>query len=101
MKKLTKTELLQSELFSEQKKARDLEAKVMKLEMQVLEYQLELKKRDHEKAIRTRNEILSNKQRSSEKASEKHKEFNEKLKTKYKLKGSFGINPDTGEIIES
>lgn len=101
MKKLTKTELIKSELFSKRKRANDLEAKVMKLEMQILDLQFEIRRRDHNLAITKRKEMLSNKESKNEKSSEEHKKFNEKLKDKYKIKDSFGINHDTGEIIES
>lgn len=101
MKKLTKQELLKTELYNERKKSRDLELKVMELQTQISILQFEIRKKEHESNIRLRKEALDNKKDKNEIDNREHQKFNEKLKDKYKIKESFGINPDTGEILES
>lgn len=100
MKKLTKTELLQSELYSEQKKVRSLEKTVLELSAQIHDLQFQIKKKEHEMNMKLRQENISNKKSQNVLLDKDHKEFNNKLKTKYKIKGSFGIDPDTGKITE-
>lgn len=100
MAKLTKTELLEMELNHANKLAHDRDIKVselsktnelLNLKIKQLETQVKLIGMDRE--IEAKKVKLGN-------LKEDIREFNNKIKAKHKIKGSFGINPDTGEILK-
>ena len=99
-KKLTKAEHLEMELNLEQhmnvklQKEIALEKKAVKLlKMKVAEL-------ENQRIIQAMNNNMENLERKVKQSEEEINNFNQKLKDKYKVKGSFGVNPDTGEIIE-
>lgn len=104
MAKLTKSELLQMELNLERKQNAEKKVEIRQLKynnrllenkVKSLEDQIKLKL-DSENS---RKEIEAFKA-ELEREKEICREFNNKLKSKYKIEGSWGINPDTGEILE-
>lgn len=99
-KKLTKSEHLEMELNLEQLKNLRLEKElgVHKKQIKLLQSKVtELEVKQQIRSVEDTMQVLDAKIKRCE---EEVKSFNEKIKTKYKLNGKFGINPDTGEIIE-
>lgn len=100
MAKLTKNEMLKMEnnLLQQQVYERELEIQKLKKSVELLANQVKsleaLKKAD------VIDKTIETKRKKIEDIKKENREFNEKIKTKYKIEGSFGINPDTGEIIE-
>ena len=103
MAKLTKSELLQMELNLERKQNAEKKVEIRQLRynnrllenrVKNLEDQIKLKmdSENSKKEIEAFKEELEREKLVC-------REFNNKLKSKYKIEGGFGINPDTGEII--
>jgi len=104
MAKLTKTELLEMELNLERKQnaEKNIELKQLRhnnkmLEVRVRNLEEQLKMKAESEKVRKEVEALK---AQLEREKEAYREFNNKIKKKHKLKGSWGINPDTGEILE-
>ena len=99
-KKLTKAEHLEMELNFEQLRSIRLEKDLMiekkgnkLLKMKVLEL-------ENQRVMQAMNNNLENMKKRIERAEQEVSSFNKKIKDKYKIKTSFGVNPDTGKLIE-
>lgn len=104
MGKLTRTELLEMDLnFANQKNE---ELLLENLKIKHTNKILSTKIKNLEDQIKFKNETEAFKKESEhleqrvEKAKSVSRKFNNKISRKYKLKGSWGINPDNGEIIK-
>jgi len=97
--KLTKTELLQMDnnLSNQQLVEKDKEILNLKKTIEVLNNKI--RTLESKNNIEMINKTIINKDKQITDLKEVSKDFNEKIKKKYKIEGSFGINPDTGEII--
>ena len=100
MAKLTKNEHITVEFNSEKLKSLKLEKELtiekkknilLKIKISELENKINLKLIDNR---------IENIDKQINEAKHESSTFNNKLMDKYKIKGSFGINPDTGEILE-
>lgn len=100
MAKLTKSELLTMEnnIYQQQVSERELENLKLKKHIEVLNgklahLELQIKLSSYDKQLENSSKKLQDLKTVT-------REYNNKLKDKYKVSGPFGINPDTGEILE-
>jgi hypothetical protein len=99
-KKLTKAEHLEMELNSEQLNNVKLQKEIMLEKKQVKLLKIKIAELENQRTIQALNNTLDNMEVKIKRAEEEVAKFNQKLKDKYKIKSSFGINPDTGIILE-
>jgi len=99
-KKLTRAEHVEMELNHEQMLNLEL---MKKLELERRQSYL-LQRKVQELEAKSKIDLINSKLTTIDKKIEKSREevndFNKKIMEKYKIEGSFGINPDTGEILE-
>ena len=99
-KKLTKAEHLEMELNSEQLSNVKLQTEIMLEKKQVKLLKIKLAELENQRTIQALNTTLDNMEVKIKRAEDEVAKFNQKMKEKYKIKSSFGINPDTGIILE-
>jgi hypothetical protein len=99
-KKLTKAEHLEMELNHEQVASLKLQKELLLEKKANKLLKIKIAELENQRMIQVMNNNLDSMVNRIAQADKEVKDFNEKVKTKYKLKGSFGINPDTGSIIE-
>ena len=99
-KKLTKAEHLEMELNHEQIRNVLLEKEIIMEKQRILMLEKKVADLEHEKKVKKSQDKITTVMSKLSLAQKESNEFNQKLKTKYKIKESFGINPDTGEILE-
>lgn len=99
MAKLTKTELLQMDnnIANQQLIEKDKEILSHKKTIEMLTNKL--RNLESSKNVELINKTIDQKNKQVNDLKEENREFNEKIKKKYKIKGAFGVNPDTGEIV--
>lgn len=99
MAKLTKTELLQMDnnIANQQLIEKDKEILSHKKTIEMLTNKL--RNLESLKNVELINKTIDQKSKQVNDLKEENREFNEKIKKKYKIKGAFGVNPDTGEIV--
>lgn len=100
IKKLTKAEHLELELLQERIRLKKMEIDLDASKINELMLQARIKQLEAEKLVKSKQDVMTNKKSQLTTIDKEHKEFTDKLKNKYKIKGAFGINPDTGEIKE-
>jgi predicted dithiol-disulfide oxidoreductase (DUF899 family) len=99
-KKLTKSEHLEMELNQEQVLNAKLEMELEVSKKNEVILQARIKQLESEKLLRAKTDLVNNKRQKLTTIEEEHRVFVEKMKAKYKIKGAFGIDPDTGIIQE-
>lgn len=99
-KKLTKAEHLEMELNHEQKANTLLQKDILIEKKAVKLLKMKIAELENQRMIQSMNNNLESMVKRIDQADKEIKDFNEKMKLKYKIKNSFGINPDTGEILE-
>ena len=99
-KKLTKEEHLEMELNSEQLSNVKLQKEIMLEKKQVKLLKIKIAELENQRIIQALNNTLDNMEVKIKRAEDEVAKFNQKMKEKYKIKSSFGINPDTGIILE-
>lgn len=100
VKKLTKAEHLEMELNSEQLRSLKLEQDLLIEKKQVRLLKAKISELENQRVMQAMNNNLENMKSRLASAEEEIAKHTQKIKEKYKIKTSFGINPDTGEIIE-
>lgn len=99
-KKLTKSEHLEMELNAEQLRSLRLEKELGIHKKQIKLMQIKISDLEGKQQIKVLEDKMSVVDAKIARIEEDNKKFNEKIKNKYKLESGFGINPDSGEIIE-
>ena len=99
-KKLTKAEHLEMELNAEQIRGLRLESALLLEKKASKLLRVKIAELENQRMIINMNNTIDNLKQRIELAEKDSSNFTGKLKEKYKIKTSFGINPDTGEILE-
>lgn len=99
MAKLTKTELLQMDNNITSQQLIEKEKEILSHKKTIEMLTNKLRNLESAKNIDLLNKGIDQKKNQVNDLKEENREFNEKIKKKYKIKGAFGINPDTGEIV--
>lgn len=99
-KKLTKTELLKMDNNSLQQRVLFLEKENLKLKKSVEILNNEKRNAESKSKLNLIDSQIRNREAKLENIKEENREFNKKIKDKYKIKKGFGVRPETGEIIE-
>lgn len=99
-KKLTKSELLEMELNHSNKLVRDQELSNIELRKTNELLSLKIKQLEAQIKVGSIDKEIEAKKEQINFEKTKIRDFNNKLKNKHKIEGSWGINPDTGEILE-
>ena len=98
-KKLTKAEHLEMELNLEQMRNVRLQKEVLTEKKGNKLLRMKIAELENQRAIQAANNNLESAEQRIKRAEKEINDFNQKIKDKYKIKGSFGVNPDTGELI--
>ena len=93
---LIKEEILTMELNLEIGKSNKLLELIESLKVKIIAKDIEFLKKDIEVA----HLKLEKLQIKHSKESEEFRKFNNEMKVKYEVKGAFGFDPDSGEIVE-
>ena len=88
------------ELNSEQLSNVKLQKEIMLEKKQVKLLKIKIAELENQRIIQALNNTLDNMEVKIKRAEDEVAKFNQKMKEKYKIKSSFGINPDTGIILE-
>lgn len=99
-KKLTKAEHFEMELNAEQLNSVKLQKEILLEKKANKLLKIKIMELENQRAIMTANNNLDAVAQRISAAEKEVVDFNKKIMDKYKVKQGFGINPDTGEIIE-
>jgi len=94
---LTREEILEMELNLEKNKSRKLIEDKSTMEIRAILQNVELFKKE----VEVKQLKLQNLKIEHSRENEESKKFNNRVKVKYDISGAFGIDPDTGEVVES
>jgi hypothetical protein len=99
-KKLTKAELLEMQRNFAEKLVEEKELEILTMSKTTELLNLKIKQLEVQAKMGSIDNTISKKKSDLELIKQTSRDFNNKMKIKYKLKDGWGINPDSGMILE-
>ena len=99
-KKLTKAELLEIQRNFAEKLVEEKMLEILNLRKHNEILTLKLKQAEVQVKINSMDNDISKKKHDLEVSKQASRDFNNKMKVKYKLKDGWGVKPDNGELVE-